>query len=183
MSKKDEQITGLLTLIALGILFFPIALIIGIFVLIFYLVGKSERFKTYNKFIMENETREILQQVDFFDGHKFEQFVAEILYKNKYTKIEVTRGSGDYGADIIAEKDNTKYAFQCKRFNSTIGPKPIGEVLRGMQYYNCNKGIVVTNNYFSKQALREGKICNIELWDRDKLAMLIQGAKHIKKNT
>lgn len=120
---------------------------------------------------------EILNQIDYFEGIKFEEFVGELLYKNGYKNVEVTKGSGDFGADVIAEKDGNKYAFQCKRFNSTIGPKPIGEVLRGMHKYNCNKGVVITNNYFTKQAIREGEICDIELWDRDKLSILIENDK------
>lgn len=104
--------------------------------------------------------------------------MGELLHKNGYKNVEVTKGSGDFGADVIAEKDNIRYAFQCKRFNSTVGPKSIGEVLRGMYRYNCNKGVVITNNYFTRQAIKEGEICEIELWDRDKLSYLIQNIKN-----
>lgn len=46
-----------------------------------------------------------------------------------------------------------------------------------MKKYNCQKGVVITNNYFTKQAIKEGEICDIELWDRDKLSFLIQNIK------
>ena len=47
-----------------------------------------------------------------------------------------------------------------------------------MRKYNCEKGIVITNSYFSNQAIKESEICNIELWDRDKLSYLIQNIKN-----
>lgn len=103
------------------------------------------------------------------DGHEFEMFMAEVLKKNGYKNVHRTKGSGDYGADIVAELDGVKYAFQCKRFESKVGPKPIGEVLRGMNHYNCQKGVVITNNYYTKQAQNESIINNIELWDRNKI--------------
>lgn len=124
----------------LGIFLFiilPITIIVGIIFgiiwLILYIVNKKNKYKKYDKFLLDNETIQILNEVDNFEGIKFEGFIAEILYKNGYEKVEITKGSGDFGADVIAEKDNIKYAFQCKRFNSVIGPKPIGEVLRGMK--------------------------------------------------
>lgn len=47
-----------------------------------------------------------------------------------------------------------------------------------MHRYNCKKGVVITNNYFTRQAIKEGEICEIELWDRDKLSYLIQNIKN-----
>ncbi len=127
--------------------------------------------------MLDIELDEQLMEIDDLDGFQFEKYIGQLLKKIGFVNVIVTKGSGDFGADVIAEKDNIKYAFQCKRFNSVIGPKPIGEVLRGMKKYNCEKGIVITNNYFTKQAIEEGKVYNIELWDRDKLSNLIQNIK------
>lgn len=188
MARKKEPGIEMLYFGIFLFIIFPITLIgliiYGIIWLIIYIVNRRNKYKKYDKFIIENNTLEILNQVDNFEGLKFEEFVAEILHKNGYSNVEVTKGSGDFGADVIAEKDNIRYAFQCKRFNSTIGPKPIGEVLRGMKKYNCEKGIVITNNYFTNQAIKEGTICDVELWDRDKLSYLIQNIKSdvIKKD-
>lgn len=181
MARKKEPGIEILFLAIFLLIIFPITLIVliiyGIIWFITFIANRKTKYTKYNKFIIENDTLEILNQVDDFEGLKFEEFVAELLYKNGYNNIEVTKGSGDFGADIIAEKDNIRYAFQCKRFNSTIGPKPIGEVLRGMKKYNCEKGIVITNNFFTNQAIQESKICDIELWDRNKLSYLIQNIK------
>ena len=36
------------------------------------------------------------------DGHEFEYFCGDLLKKNEFSNVEVTRGSGDQGIDIIA---------------------------------------------------------------------------------
>ena len=42
-----------------------------------------------------------------------------------------------------------------------------------MNKYKCDKGVVITNNYFTKQAETEGTLNNVELWDREYLAKSI----------
>lgn len=100
---------------------------------------------------------------------------------NDFKNIKVTRGSADYGADIIATLNNEKYAIQCKRYDNKVSSAPIGEVLRAMNKYNCSKGMVITNNFFTKQAIEEGKINKVLLCDRDDLIKLIKNK--FKDNT
>lgn len=54
--------------------------------------------------------------VDNMDGTEFEYFCANLLRVNGYTNVRVTSGSGDQGMDILAEKDNAVWGFQCKRW-------------------------------------------------------------------
>ena len=44
-------------------------------------------------------------EMDDMEGHEFEYFCADLLKDNGFAEVEVTRGSGDYGVDILAEKD------------------------------------------------------------------------------
>lgn len=119
-----------------------------------------------------------LEKIDTMKGIEFEKFVANLLKHENFYNIETTRASGDYGADIIAEKNKIKYAIQCKRYSSKVSASPIGEILRGMKKYNCDKGIVITNNYFTNQAIEESKICDVELWDRDTIKSIIKKNKN-----
>lgn len=132
-----------------------------------------------NKNIQEN-----LDIIDNLNGMQFESYLAELLKIEGFYSIQVTKGSGDYGVDIIANKDKQRYAFQCKRYSKKVGPKPIGEVLRGMKMYNCSKGVVITNNYFTEQTKKEAIVCNIELWDRNKIISILRKfSKETENNT
>ncbi len=97
-------------------------------------------------------------------GIEFEYYLAELLKENKYM-TEVTPKSNDYGADIIAIKDNIKYAIQCKFYSNPIGISAVQEVLGALKYYDSNIAIVATNSTFTSQAKELAKKSNVILWD------------------
>jgi HJR/Mrr/RecB family endonuclease/predicted transcriptional regulator len=113
---------------------------------------------------------------DNMEGHDFECFCAHIMSNNGYGNVDVTVGSGDYGVDILAEKDGVKYAIQCKRSETSIGNKAIQEIFSGKSHYGCHVGVVMTNNYFTQSATETAKTNGIILWDRDKLDEMIANA-------
>ena len=43
----------------------------------------------------------------------------------------------------------------------------IQEAFAGKNYYNCDKVMVITNNYFTSSAIELAKINNVVLWDRN----------------
>lgn len=53
-------------------------------------------------------------QFEEMEGHEFEYYCADLLKNKGFLEVEVTKGSGDYGVDILAEKDGITYAIQCK---------------------------------------------------------------------
>lgn len=108
-------------------------------------------------------------QFDSMDGHSFEYFCADVLSRNGYSDVKVTQGSGDQGVDILAERDNIKYAIQCKHYSQPVGNKAVQEIYTGMRFYRCHVGIIMTNNYFTQSAKDLAKENGIVLWDRDYL--------------
>ena len=114
-----------------------------------------------------------LKQLDKMDGHQFEYACADILKANGYKHVKVTRGSGDFGVDVIAEKDKVRYAIQCKRYNHKLDNTPIQEVVGGLAYYQCDKGAVITNQYFTEPAKQLAQVNDIKLLDRDTLSHMV----------
>lgn len=112
--------------------------------------------------------------LDNMDGHDFEHWCADLLKYSGFTKIQVTPGSGDQGVDIIAWKDNEKYAIQCKRYSKTLGNKPIQEVNTGRTIYGCSRAAVITNQGFTQGAINAAAAVGVLLWGRDKLAEMIR---------
>ena len=121
-----------------------------------------------------------LKELDLMEGHDFEYACAEILKANKFKKVRVTQGSGDYGIDILCEKDKLKYAVQCKCYSRKLDNKAIQEAHTGMAYYGCNVCAVMTNQYFTEPAKRLAETIDAQLWDRDTLTKMIS---HKKKST
>lgn len=114
--------------------------------------------------------------IDMMEGHDFEYFCANVIEKNGYSRVEVTRGSGDQGIDIIAYRDGVKYGIQCKRQSNDVGNKAVQEAFSGKIYYNCHVGVVLTNRYFTPSAVDLAESNGIILWDRAKLLTMIKVA-------
>ena len=108
------------------------------------------------------------------DGWKFEKYIADLLLKVGFASAYTTSGSNDYGVDVVAKKDGITYALQCKCYSNKLNNKPVQEVLAGMAYYKAHVGIVVTNNYFTENAVQLAIANNILLWDRDKIIEMLR---------
>lgn len=110
--------------------------------------------------------------IDHMDGHQFEYYCADLLMRNGYSNVVVTPGSGDQGVDILAERDGTTYAVQCKCYSGKVGNKAVQEAFSGRTYYDRNVAVVLTNNYFTEQARDAARKMNVLLWDRNTLLAL-----------
>ena len=113
-------------------------------------------------------------EMDLMEGHEFEYFCADLLRKKGFIEVEVTKGSGDYGIDILAEKDGVTYAVQCKCYTAPIGVKAIQEAYAGRDYYDRMVGAVMTNQYFTAPAVEAAKKLKILLWDRGYLDRMME---------
>ena len=110
---------------------------------------------------------------DAMSGHEFESFCAELLKGNGFTSVEVTSGSGDFGVDILAEKDGITYAIQCKRQSGNVGNTAVQEIYSGKEFYKKHVGAVMTNQHFTRSAKETAERTGIILWDRDRLDEMI----------
>lgn len=82
---------------------------------------------------------------------------------------KTTKASGDQGIDIIAEKDSVKLGIPAKWYVSKVTNSAVQKVVAGLAFYNCNKGPIISNNYYTNAAVELAYKNNITLWDRDTL--------------
>lgn len=128
---------------------------------------------------MERDYKDIMETVDSMEGHRFEDFCAELLKYNGYRDVIVTRGSGDYGIDIIARYHNRVYGIQCKRHANKVDIKAVREALGGYDYYKCDIVAVLTNNTFTLNAITQANISGVKLWDRKSLLNFIDNCENL----
>lgn len=115
-----------------------------------------------------------IHSLDEIEGHEFEHYCAELLKKRGFEEVSVTKGSGDFGVDVLAEKDGVTYAIQCKAYATPVGVKAVQEAYAGREYYDRMVGAVLTNQYFTKPAVEAAKKLKILLWDRGYLDSMIE---------
>ncbi len=143
-------ITAIIVLTILAILILSIAIVLRI-------RNKNKYFEDY----------------DLMEGRDFEFFCADLLKKRGFIDVEVTKGSGDNGVDILAEKDGVSYAIQCKRYEEPVGVKAVQEAYAGRDYYDRMVGVVMSNQYFTKGATEMARKLKILLWDRGYLEEML----------
>ena len=172
-SIPEGHTTFEVVLVSIGILLLGLALLY--YGLLRHIRKRIKQQRAYEAWV-EKTSSASMQEVDRMNGERFELFCGELLKKYGFS-VSYTKGSGDQGVDIIAQKDGIKYAVQCKRYNNKLGNTPVQEVYAGARYYECNVPIVMTNSYFTKGAIDAARATGVRLWDRDKIMDLHFGAK------
>lgn len=115
-----------------------------------------------------------IHKVDRMTGEEFELFL-KAHFENLGCIASTTKASNDYGADLILRYKGRTIAVQAKRYHSTIGVKAVQEVIGSMAYYGTDVGLVVTNSYYSKNAVELALANDIILWDREVLIRMMNG--------
>ena len=106
-----------------------------------------------------------ISDIDLLSGLDFEVIIAD-LFKSMGFATQQTKASGDQGIDLLVEKDGRKYGVQTKCYSNKVSNAAIQETVAGLAFYNCDKGIVVTNNYFTQSAIDLARKNNVILWDK-----------------
>ena len=106
--------------------------------------------------------------IDEMSGVEFEGFVAAQLRTSGWA-VEHTAGSGDYGVDLIAARDGTRMAVQCKRQGKPVGVAAVQQVVAGAAHHRCDRTVVVTNQAFTKAARQLATTHRCRLVGREQL--------------
>ena len=128
-------------------------------------------------YLRQRARRRRPEDFDLMEGHEFEYYCAELLKKCGFQEVQVTRGSGDYGIDVLAEKDGITYAIQCKCYTAPVGVKAVQEAYAGRGYYDRMEGVELTNQYFTQPAVEAARKLKILLWDRGYLEDLVEDSE------
>ena len=79
--------------------------------------------------------------------------------------------------DLIAKKNGTCMAVQCKRLSKAVGVAAVQQVVSGARQHGCNQAAVVTNQAFTKAARRLATTHRCRLVGREQL-QIWAGATH-----
>jgi restriction system protein len=89
--------------------------------------------------------------IDGMSGVEFEGYVAARLRRAGW-QVRFTPAVGDYGVDLIAEKDGQSVAIQCKRHGKSVGVAAVQQVVSGALHHGCTRSLVVSNQEFTTAA-------------------------------
>ncbi|NJK80410.1 MAG: restriction endonuclease [Chloroflexaceae bacterium] len=108
---------------------------------------------------------------------EFESRIAMLLSDLGWTLVQRVGGSGDQGVDICAEHQGDAYVVQCKRYNKSVSPAAIRELLGTQQHAAADRALLVTTGTFTRQGRDFARKHGIELWDGSVLAARVEEAQ------
>lgn len=129
-----------------------------------YILATVDAYTKDHQFVTETPANMSTRKIR---GQEFESIVAMCFKADGYN-VELTPGSGDFGADIIAEKDDEKTIIQCKRYNEKKADiHAVNATLGGMVHYNGTHGVIVTNGTGFTTAAKEQTQCTESMFLMD----------------
>jgi restriction system protein len=118
---------------------------------LFVLVEVAVAWAAKRQWPRRREVDGTLTAIDAMDGVEFENYVAARLARAGWD-VQFTPVVGDYGVDLIAEKDGQTVAVQCKRYGKAVGVAAVQQVVSGARHHGCSRSIVVSNQDFTTAA-------------------------------
>lgn len=119
----------------------------------------------------EESSKELIFDIENVSPLAYETMCAEILSDAGW-KARTTRGSGDQGVDVVAEKDGEKVVIQCKLYSRPVGNKAVQEISAGKSYYGARHAAVVSNQVFTPSAKELAQSTGVLLLHHEELSEL-----------
>lgn len=137
------------------------------------LVKKHNRKKKWEQTELDGKkmlTTTSITDIDIMDGYMFEDYLRILLFYMGY-KVEQTKKSRDYGADLLLTdiSTNAKIVVQAKRYSKPVGSSAVQEISASKLHYKAAEAWVITNNTFTPQAELLAKENQVRLIDRTEL--------------
>lgn len=102
------------------------------------------------------------------DGTEFEKEVAKRLLANGWS-AKLTKATGDFGVDIIAEKNEISVAIQVKSGLTKTGIAAIQQAFAGAKHYNTDYAAVISNSEFTQAAIDLSLKTSVSLFRGDQI--------------
>lgn len=115
-----------------------------------------------------------IDEIDNMDGRTFERRL-EVLFRDMGHQVQLTKETGDFGADLVVRRNGGVAVVQAKCFgpDRRVGIDAVQQVTGAVRYYNAREALVVTNREFTGAAVQLAASNNVVLWDRQVLVRLL----------
>lgn len=116
--------------------------------------------------LLNSQDLDFKEEMKSLTGHEFEQVIAN-LYEQMGYNAEVTSGSGEQGADVIARNSFEKLAIQTKHYKGKVSNSAIQEIVAALKYYDADRALVITTSSFTSSAQDLAKSNEVKIHGRD----------------
>lgn len=115
-----------------------------------------------------------VDETDRLSGPQFEEWVAELMRRTGFTRVQVRGGAGDLGADILARTPHGgRLVVQCKRYQvgRSVGSADVQKLAgTARAIHDAEIAAIVTTSSFTRPAREVAGRLGVGLVDREALA-------------
>lgn len=97
-------------------------------------------------------------------GYDYEDECENALCDKGY-EVQHKGQTGDFGVDLIAEKDGMEIAIQCKTWDAPAGVDAVQEVYAGGRYYGMEHFAVISRTGYTAMAIDMASVLGVYLCD------------------
>jgi restriction system protein len=144
--------------------------------------AKQEIFQKITDLVVENQSKEkndCSKDEVPTNPYEYEGYCRRHLEMSGW-KAQQTPGSGDQGADVVAEKNNKRLVVQCKLWNQPVSNKAVQEIVSAKAFYSANVAAVVSNKSFTKSAKSLAAVNGVLLLHHKDIELLDSHIKDIE---
>jgi hypothetical protein len=123
------------------------------------------------EYMESDQYRMAAVDADELDADSYELHCARVLRECGW-KAELTGGSGDQGADVIAERGRVRVVIQCKKYSRSVGNKAVQEAVGGKMMYRAHAAAVVSNAPYTRGAVELARMTRVLLLHHTELLSL-----------
>lgn len=127
---------------------------------------------------MEDRFKALKSARDVSDlkGLAFEEYLRQLFQDLGY-ETRKTQASGDFGGDLILEKDGVTAVVQAKQYASSVGFDAVKEAFFAKSFYGANEAWVVGTGSYTSQAQVAAEKVGVKLLGGEQLDQLITRAR------
>lgn len=174
--KKKDTTSELISMFGFGIVGITVyqtnSIGLGIFLALFFLAIIFSLMAIKSSKERQRIRKSGIEEIDKMTGIQFEEFLR-LLFMDFGYDVKRTPKSGDYGADLVLEKNQKRIVVQAKRYKSTVGIKAVQEVSSARLHYKAHETWVITNSTYTAAAKKLAESNKVRLIARDQLISIL----------
>lgn len=102
----------------------------------------------------------------------FERMLARLLIYDGFENVRQVGGSGDHGADVIANKRQKRWLIQAKQWKKPVGVDVLNETIRSIHDYKAHIPVIAASHGFDtelrkQQLVLQSQNIPLQLWDEN----------------
>lgn len=148
-----------------------------------YLIGKKS-FRRIANFIAKptyfKNKKFLINEINQMSSSEFEALLSH-LFKQQGYQVKRIPKSDEIDAELLLKKEYDVIVVQAKRRSLEIDDSAVNGLVLAAEKYNANKKWIITNSYYTSDAILQAHLKSVALLNRNDLLQMLKAYNTPKK--